>query len=247
MHAPPNSEFFQFSNEVRVTSCLENVPRKYEPQRGRMAARNRRRWQALLILVHGTLANCFVRASHTAKPPPTVLRSERDGGACRRLPVRMMRPSVFMTSERKTGTDAPVLESGSLAGNLVTGNLVEIPSSAVEQRVSPTDEEISNLAKIFEVYDTSGDGSIDLEEMQAALARAGKPVSRERAAEILEELDEDGDGEISLDELLRAFQLEETGEGPAASPKCPIVSAAARLLHLLRARLVYLCSSALPG
>jgi len=51
--------------------------------------------------------------------------------------------------------------------------------------------------------------------MQAALARAGKPVSRERAAEILEELDEDGDGEISLDELLRAFQLEETGEGLA--------------------------------
>jgi len=151
------------------------------------------RMACLLILAHGTLAHCFVRgASCMARPMPAMLRSA--------VPPRLMRQPVRMASKQSAGPD--VLE--------------ELSSVvAAEPRVSPTDEEISNLAKIFSVYDTSGDGSIDLEEMQAALARAGKPVSRQRAEEILRELDEDGDGEISLEELQQAFKLEEPGEGLA--------------------------------
>lgn len=153
------------------------------------------RMACLLIVAHGTLAHCSVRASCmapcTTKPMPAMLRSV--------VPPRLMRPPVLMAGKQSAGPD--VLE--------------ELSSVVAEPRSSPTDEEISNLAKIFSVYDTSGDGSIDLEEMQAALARAGKPVSRQRAEEILRELDEDGDGEISLEELQQAFKLEEPGEGLA--------------------------------
>ena len=107
------------------------------------------RMACLLILAHGTLAHCFVRgASCMARPMPAMLRSA--------VPPRL---PVLMASEQSA-----VEELSSVV--------------AAEPRMSPTDEEISNLAKIFSVYDTSGDGSIDLEEMQAALARAGKPVSR---------------------------------------------------------------------
>lgn len=79
-------------------------------------------------------------------------------------------------------------------------------------RLPPTDEQ---LTQIFQAYDTSGDGYLDLGELQAALARAGKAVSRERAAEIMLQVDANGDGQISLDELKQAFQLEAPGEGLA--------------------------------
>ena len=106
------------------------------------------RMACLLIVAHGTLAHCLMRASCMSKPMPAMLRSA--------VPPRL---PVLMASEQSA-----VEELSSVV--------------AAEPRMSPTDEEISNLAKIFSVYDTSGDGSIDLGEMQAALARAGKPVSR---------------------------------------------------------------------
>ena len=109
------------------------------------------RMACLLIVAHGTRAHCLMRVSCMAKPTPAMLRSA--------VPPRPMRPPILMASEQSA-----VEELSSVV--------------AAEPRMSPTDEEISNLAKIFSVYDTSGDGSIDLGEMQAALARAGKPVSR---------------------------------------------------------------------
>jgi len=67
----------------------------------------------------------------------------------------------------------------------------------------PTDEQID---AIFREFDTSGDGFLDLGELQAALAsRYGLPVSRERAQEILTAVDENGDNQVSLYELKRVF------------------------------------------
>ena len=63
------------------------------------------------------------------------------------------------------------------------------------------------IETIFEQFDSSGDGLIDLGELQAALSKAGKPVSREAAEEILKSVDTNNDGQISLTEFKAVFQL----------------------------------------
>jgi len=73
-----------------------------------------------------------------------------------------------------------------------------------DDAVSLSDEQIVAL---FREFDTSGDGFIQLEELEAALAKAGKPVSKEAAQEILERADVDKDGQISLAEFRSVFQL----------------------------------------
>jgi len=54
---------------------------------------------------------------------------------------------------------------------------------------------------MFREFDTSGDGFVDLAELQVALAKAGTPVSRQEAQEILTRVDENGDGQIDLSEF----------------------------------------------
>ena len=71
------------------------------------------------------------------------------------------------------------------------------------------DESLSDeqVAAIFRQFDTSGDGFIDLGELQAALEKAGKPVSLERAEEILAQVDANNDKQISLEEFRAVFKL----------------------------------------
>jgi len=73
--------------------------------------------------------------------------------------------------------------------------------------------EDKQIVAIFEEFDTSGDGFIDLGELEAALSRAGKRVSREEAQRILDRVDVNKDGQISLDEFRLVFSLE-----PSAVP-----------------------------
>eukprot|EP00310_Coccolithus_braarudii_P016778 CAMPEP_0183353160 /NCGR_PEP_ID=MMETSP0164_2-20130417/33095_1 /TAXON_ID=221442 /ORGANISM="Coccolithus pelagicus ssp braarudi, Strain PLY182g" /LENGTH=447 /DNA_ID=CAMNT_0025525795 /DNA_START=161 /DNA_END=1504 /DNA_ORIENTATION=+ len=68
----------------------------------------------------------------------------------------------------------------------------------------PSDERIT---AIFTELDVSGDGFIDLEELQAALTKVrGTPISMLRAREILEQVDENGDEQISLEEFKQVFR-----------------------------------------
>ena len=61
------------------------------------------------------------------------------------------------------------------------------------------------LLAIFEEFDTSGDGFIDVGELQAALGKAGKDVSLEEAGGILKRVDANNDGQISFDEFTYVF------------------------------------------
>lgn len=63
------------------------------------------------------------------------------------------------------------------------------------------------IEAIFREFDTSGDGFIDLGELQAALAKAGKPVTMEQAQDILKTIDANDDQVISLEEFKSVFQL----------------------------------------
>ena len=67
-----------------------------------------------------------------------------------------------------------------------------------------TDKELS---AIFYEFDTSGDGFIDVGELRAALAKAGKTVSMQEAKTILENVNTNGDGKISLEEFKAVFKM----------------------------------------
>jgi len=77
--------------------------------------------------------------------------------------------------------------------------------AAFEDDANLTDAQI---AAIFREFDTSGDGFIDLGELQAALSKARKePVSLDEAMEVLQRVDTNNDGQISLDEFKAVFSL----------------------------------------
>mmetsp|Transcript_16841 Transcript_16841/g.27938 ORF Transcript_16841/g.27938 Transcript_16841/m.27938 type:complete len:359 (-) Transcript_16841:322-1398(-) len=68
--------------------------------------------------------------------------------------------------------------------------------------------EEAQIAAIFKEFDTSGDGFIDLEELRAALQKAGRRVTQEEALDILKKVDINKDGQISLQEFRAVFQME---------------------------------------
>ena len=76
----------------------------------------------------------------------------------------------------------------------------EVMSSMTSVDTKPTD---AQMYALFSAFDESGDGSISVEELQAALSKAGKQVSLERCIEILHQVDTNFDGEISYDEFVQ--------------------------------------------
>lgn len=79
-------------------------------------------------------------------------------------------------------------------------------------RVAAFDDEAAGLedeqiVAVFREFDTSGDGLIELDELQAALSKAGKQVTPEEAQDIFRKVDTNGDGMISLEEFKSVFKL----------------------------------------
>ena len=81
------------------------------------------------------------------------------------------------------------------------------PWSAPSGVMPPT---TAKLRAIFGVFDTDGSGAIDVDEMHVALAKGGKSISRDEAAEILAQVDADNDGQISFEEFQTAFRAMST-------------------------------------
>lgn len=65
----------------------------------------------------------------------------------------------------------------------------------------------AQMETIFKEFDTSGDGFIDVNELQAALAKAGKQISAEEAESIMKKVDTNNDSLISLEEFKSVFSL----------------------------------------
>ena len=76
---------------------------------------------------------------------------------------------------------------------------------ACEER--PPSAPAFNRAVCFACFDTDGSGSIDLDELQQALGRFGKAVSKEEVEKIVSAVDENNDGEIDFDEFKAIFRL----------------------------------------
>ena len=93
-------------------------------------------------------------------------------------------------------------------------NLAQQPAARLPRCYIAASEErpaLSDAAVVdaFREFDTSGDGFIDLAELDAALSKAGMPVSSTAAADILKRADANSDGQISLEEFKEVFKLNE--------------------------------------
>ena len=60
--------------------------------------------------------------------------------------------------------------------------------------MAPTD---AQLKKIFAEYDLDGSGKISIEELNAALSRSGKRMSKAEVANMVKLMDKNNDGEDS--------------------------------------------------
>merc|ERR1719281_1262957 len=62
------------------------------------------------------------------------------------------------------------------------------------------------LRREFEAIDTSGDGSLDVDELHALFKRLGKDVKRGTIANLVRLADEDGNGTIEWPEFAKIFE-----------------------------------------
>lgn len=63
-------------------------------------------------------------------------------------------------------------------------------------------QSIAELREIFQQFDTDGTGSIDAQEVVAALSKLGIKISRAELQALMEEADDNGDGVIDFDEFM---------------------------------------------
>ena len=120
--------------------------------------------------------------------------------------------------------------------------VVAVEDEKVDSSSFPGTLDMKQIESIFKDFDTSGDGFIQLDELQAALSKAGKPVSLEAAQDILKrvltlkpthrpvlvhrsfiahrsiislvQVDANNDGQISLEEFKAVFQVRATSPPP---------------------------------
>lgn len=64
---------------------------------------------------------------------------------------------------------------------------------------------MAEMKAVFEKFDTSGDGYVSLDELSAALAKAGKAATPAECKEILASVDVNKDGQIEFDEFVKIY------------------------------------------
>jgi len=65
----------------------------------------------------------------------------------------------------------------------------------------------NEIEVLFNQFDTDGSGLIDADELQAALSKDGRELSKAEVLEILDTVDTNSDGSVSYDEFERIFTL----------------------------------------
>jgi Ca2+-binding EF-hand superfamily protein len=97
---------------------------------------------------------------------------------------------------------------------------------------NPFDE--ATLRKEFARMDTSGDGSLDTDELFEVFKRLGKEVKRGTIANLVRLADEDGNGTIEWDEFSKIFEVAakcaEKAKIPITPGATPTVAAAGRVV-----------------
>mmetsp|Transcript_24667 Transcript_24667/g.38757 ORF Transcript_24667/g.38757 Transcript_24667/m.38757 type:complete len:178 (+) Transcript_24667:208-741(+) len=65
-----------------------------------------------------------------------------------------------------------------------------------------TEEQLQEIREVFDQFDSDGGGSIDVNELRAAMKALGQPLSAPEAEQLMLELDSGGDGSIEFAEFV---------------------------------------------
>ena len=87
------------------------------------------------------------------------------------------------------------------------------------------------LRAAFSVFDTSGDGFINAEEMRRIMMHMGEPVTLEDVEQVIRKVDKNGDGAIDYDEFTKV-----TPVTPHPKPKVPPPAAESPWRYFMRRR-----------
>merc|ERR1712072_1095380 len=67
--------------------------------------------------------------------------------------------------------------------------------------------QVDEFRESFELFDTSGDGSIDSAELAHLMRAFGQDLDEHELQEMIDEVDDDGSGEIEFDEFVHMIVL----------------------------------------
>ena len=91
-------------------------------------------------------------------------------------------------------------------GILDFAEFVHLIASA-RSSVSSALGQISELREAFSMYDTDGSGTLDAEEIQAALKNLGVEKPIEEVEDMINAIDDDGNGELTFGEFVQVNSL----------------------------------------
>merc|ERR1711934_215 len=75
-----------------------------------------------------------------------------------------------------------------------------------------TEDQVAEIKEAFDLFDTDGSGSIDTNELKAAMEALGMDAKSDEIRKLINDIDSDGDGTIDFDEFLAMMTARKHGE-----------------------------------
>merc|ERR1712086_393293 len=75
-----------------------------------------------------------------------------------------------------------------------------------------TQDQVEEIKEAFDLFDTDGSGSIDVNELKVAMRALGMDAKSEEIRKLINDIDTDGDGTIDFDEFLAMMTARKQGE-----------------------------------
>merc|ERR1711977_654680 len=82
-----------------------------------------------------------------------------------------------------------------------------VPRNLTMAKHGLTQDQVEEIKEAFDLFDTDGSGSIDVNELKVAMKALGMDAKSEEIRKLINDIDSDGDGTIDFDELLKVFKL----------------------------------------
>merc|ERR1712178_154913 len=74
-----------------------------------------------------------------------------------------------------------------------------------------TQDQVEEIKEAFDLFDTDGSGSIDVNELKVAMKALGMDAKSEEIRKLINDIDSDGDGTIDFDEFLAMMTARKQG------------------------------------
>merc|ERR1711985_172191 len=82
-------------------------------------------------------------------------------------------------------------------------------SSAQMAKHGLTQDQVEEIKEAFDLFDTDGSGSIDVNELKVAMKALGMDAKSEEIRKLINDIDSDGDGTIDFGENMTDDELKE--------------------------------------